>query len=393
MNHTFRGQVRPRNTRRKKFSQDATRNPVIMTDQFGRQYSASTEQRSGMPTGLISPLFRAPWHVPQKYFIINPDNVAELYLDLGQMFADAKAENARYHKRATRLAGKKGWTTPIRGQYTEDITEALGEPPAPVEPIVALYQGNQYILGSCTGCRKASNVCVCAGGYKAPEPDPRLLPFMPQRHQPLEDEIEGLDFSEASRQRALRDAGLREVVRRGKRELVDIEESEIEGMDFGSEAPAGELTEFASEADLGGDEMPKLPDQTVGHSTEEAQTAVLERLGDAEMPTGEPEDDISDDLAALEQEVDSEATPRTAVPPQAQGRVARQAPRRETQSATRRKAGAHRSRVGTPGQKLSERPALHQQSKMRPLRTTKENGQRRTLADGAKAVVSEDQGE
>lgn len=388
MSHNFRGKVRTRVQRRKKWSQDATRNPLVMYDQHGRAWSCSTEQKSGYPTGLISPLFSAPWRPPQHpaYFIINPENISELYLDYGAMFADAKAENAKYHKRAIRASSKKGWAPPIRGEYSEDVIEALGAPPSPVQPIVAAYQGNRYILGQCDGCSRYSNDCVCAGGYKAPKEDPRLLEFVQRRREELEEVTEGLDFSEASRQKALRDSGLKEVTVGGRRVIRDIEAEDLEGMDFSGPA---------TEAELGGPAMPgwdgrpgvaaeDIPEGghesvIVDDSIEGAQMAALEERGEDADPFGEH---LTKQVEELEETVgDAPVT----VPVANQERAQRQEPRRPTQSATRARQGAHRSRVGQQGQKRSERPPIHSETTLPSLRGKKDR--RQSLADGARPVV------
>lgn len=391
MSHNFRGKIRTRAQRRKKWSQDATRNPHILYDQHGRQWSCSLEQKSGYPTGLISPLFQSPWRPPQNpaFFVINPDNISELYLDYGAMFAEAKASNATFHKRAVRAASKKGWPMPIRGQYTDDVIDALGAPPAPVEPIVAAYQGNRYILGQCDGCSRYSNDCVCAAGFKPPKPDPRLLEFVQRRNAELDEVTEGLDFSEASRQKALRDSGLKEVFKDGKRVLRDIEASELDGMDFSGPAP---------EPDLGASEM---PGDSVGGvaaadigpggyeavTIEEAQTSALEGMEELDA-VADDDSDLTKEVEALEEDLEAAGVGAGTVPPARQEMAERQAPRRSTQTATRTRQGAHRSRVGQPGQKRSERPPIHGEGTLRSLRNPKKD-KRPSMADGARPVIGD----
>lgn len=390
MSHNFRGQRRTRVQRRKKWSQDATRNPIIMEDQHGRQWSASTEMRSGHPTGHIQALFSAPWFPYQKYFVINPDNVAELYIDYEAMYADAKSANANYHKRAIRASSKKGWPTPIRGEYSEDVTEALGEPPSPIQPIVAAYQNNRYILGSCEGCKRASNTCVCAQGYRVPKPDPRLIQYMIRRREELEEVTEGLDFSEASRQRALRDAGLKEVKVNGRRMLTDIENDA--SLDFTGDDVVEEIDTIgddlrASEEQLGAPPLggvASIDDDSYeardaaddGDSIEQSQTAALEGMVDGASPM--------DELQRLEDEVDAGGLGGRTIPPQKADVAERQAPRPATQTATRSRQGAHRSRVGA-GKRRSEMPEHNKPTTLKSLRDKKDT--RKSLADGAKPAV------
>lgn len=149
MPHGYSGQNRTRAQKasNSKFSQASMRRHVIAYDQHDREWSMSVENSNGMPVGLISPMFSAPWRPDQNYLRINPDNVTELWIDYPQMWRDRSAALAKYHQEAVDKASANKWPVPVKGDYDERIISTIGKPPSPLQPVEAAYQGNGWILG------------------------------------------------------------------------------------------------------------------------------------------------------------------------------------------------------------------------------------------------------
>lgn len=118
-----------------------------MEDQHGRPWSCSVEIRSGMPTGLITNDFSAPWLPDQGALIVNPNKTSKLWIDYGLLWRERMQALGSYHKLAVQLATDKSWPIPKKGDYSNDYRRVLGDPPKPLQPVKAAAQGNPWILG------------------------------------------------------------------------------------------------------------------------------------------------------------------------------------------------------------------------------------------------------
>ena len=356
MAHTYRGQRTPVRRQSKRFSQASNRRSIVLYDQTvvpkgfasagadaERKWSASIELRSGAPTGLISNDFSAPFLPDQKYLKVNPDNVTELFIDYAQMFNDRRRSNQDHHAKVRRWCRRKGVSIPKMGDYNEDIEEACGRAPLPVEPVVAAFQGNPWVLGLCVGCGKASCSCICPQGYRPHPPDPRLVRFFERRVEELPDETKmdlGIESYEAVAGESLEEARQRPSQFR-ERGLTEAEDD--------------------SEAD-------RLPPGLRSPLAEDARV---------DVPPASADDQASYDAALeeLELKADKGQVGGKTVPPKAADRAAKQAPRPVGQT-TRRKRGAHASAKGAA-------------KAVRSSRRRAPSDSRPSLADGAVPVVAD----
>lgn len=341
--HGFTGQRRRKAKRGGKWSQAKTRRGIVSYDQHDRPWSSQAENRSGMPTGPLNADFSAPWMPDGKYLIVNPDNVAEVYIDYPKMYRDRKGALEEYHGQAVRLASQQGWPVPDRGKYSEKVLNALGLPPKPLEPVVAAMQGNPYILGFID------------------QPDPRLVRFLnPKRREVTPEEIAGYDFGMDSYNAAIR--GDRKEQKRQVAEILAEAERDLNA--FRSEGHG------ASEDDA---EVEAASEELDGFGEDD-----LDTLTDEPGP-GEEETPLTEALLDLEDETDAQALGGRTVQPRQLDRVARQAPRRPTQTARRAGGGANKPAAG-------KAPAGKGSVKAR--RRAQLEG-RRSLADGAAPGVSD----
>lgn len=305
--HGFTGQRTGQAPQKQGFSQASTRHTVISYDQDGRRFSWQADNHNGMPTSPLMPDFSAPFLPDSQYLIVNPDNTNEVYVDYPAMYRDRAITLRAYHREATRWSVKHNRPAPKMGDYSDELTEAIGRPPRALELVAAAAQKNPWVLGF-------SDV-----------PDPRLTPFLEHTTTAIEEIMETFDFSEES----YNDAVQGRVGTQAKRQ----------------EKPRPRrYTSFANLAEL---------EKAAGVSAEDAAGSdpVLEvaeaALEDAwnDMPdvSDEPQEDEA--LYDIEDEADAEALGGRTVAPENTERAKRQAPRRATQTAVARKRGRQQSRV------------------------------------------------
>ena len=166
--------------------------PLRLRDQPERTWLTCIEKRNGGQCGLMvcehrTPKNHAPpWLPDQRYFRFDPDDPGRFSIDYTSMLADRKRAHDDYHARAVEEATAREWQVPEKPGYGEPykyefkLTQIVGRPPKPLEPIVAAMQGNSWILGL------------------SDTVDPRLLPLVrkPSREEQL---LAGLpDLSDAS---------------------------------------------------------------------------------------------------------------------------------------------------------------------------------------------------
>lgn len=345
--YTGRGQRAPR--REKRFSQASTRRPLISYDQHGRPWFVETEIRSGMPGGPWQPLFQAPWYPQSIYFRVNPDNTAEMYVDYPTMRQEKRIALDGFHGRAVKLATKKGWPIPKRGEkYSEEIVEEIGTAPRAIEPIIAAEQENPWVMGWTR------------------RPDPRLVELVKPKRRMMSVEEEGFDFSEASYE-----ATVGERASRGDLEQTPEQREKL--------AAAQRHLEAIGSEDVAGVDEDDIEDETRGVTSERRHgasdfAAPLVDVNDEAAEGAFATDEKTERALDLEDELDPEATGGRKVPVQTKPQAAR-AERRPP--AAVRKPGTKPGKPGTPAFKKGDRAKPG----------TK--GERKTLAQGARPVVSD----
>ena len=345
--HSFDGTRKARAQRKTRFSQASTRRPITLYDQTtvprghklagtgaSRRWSASIELKSGMPTGLISNDFKAPLTPDQKYLVVNEDNVSELYIDYRAWYRDRRSANQSYHKKVVRYCTRNKLPEPKPGDYSMEMVGACGEPPRPIETVVAAYQGNPWILGLCHGCGMASNACSCPRGYRPYPADPRLAKYFEKRDE-LEQGGREMDFGPESYVRVVGDETPDEMAQR------PVQFRTAESLDH-----ATDLDDLTAATPRAGREAPST------------RAAVL----------AQEEDTFAAARQALEDDEDPAALGGRRIPVTAQDRAKKQAPRRPSATAVRRAHGAHESAKGVK-------------------RSSKDT--RRSLADGAVPGVAD----
>jgi hypothetical protein len=296
--HQFRGKPAPRQARRAGFSQASTRRGITLYDQHDREWTTMVDLKSGMPTGQIVPSFQAPFIPDQQYLVVNPDNTSELYIDYESMLRHRHMAMENHHKTAVKMARQRKIAIPQKGDYPEELVEVIGNPPKPVEPVVAAMQDNVYILGPNYARDRGLRYVV----------DKRLEKFT-QVVTETDRLLEQYDFGSSS------------------------EDEPVERIDI---TPAGrQALAEPGETDLEDEE--ELEEMDLGTSDE---TSVDSMLDD------------------LDEEFDQEAVGGRTVAPQNQDRAARQAPRRGNASPVRSRHGKARSQSGATKSQREGRPSL-----------------------------------
>lgn len=335
--HGFTGRIGSQR-REKRFSQASTRRPLVTYDQHGRPWFVETEIRSGMPCSPFQPLFLAPWYPHSNYIKVNPNNTAECFIDYPTMRQEKRVGINKYHSDAVGLATEKKWAIPQRGQpYAREIIAKNGNPPLPLEPIIAAEQENPWIIGW------------------SDKPDPRLVELVKKRVRVLTVEEEGFDFTEQSYAETVATVAPRRerTVQRNpdQQQLMDdVSEFQAESV-----AGAGDDDEFVPHKH-GANAKPIIPEEEAGGIFDDPSPIKREAR-------------TSEALLDIEEGVDPGATGGQRVPVKTAPQRER-AERRPPQAPTGKHAGAKGQTKG---------------GKAQPAQT----GNRRTIAQGAKPVVAE----
>lgn len=344
--HEFRGQRsgKPAEATRG-FSQATNRNKLTTFDQFGRQYTVPVEKSTGMPCGIIMPDFQAPW-IPDyhpDYWIINPENPSQLYLNLDALIKDRIRAMREYHEGAVFIAEKKGWEIPKLGEYSDDIISICRKPPRAYQLAVALLQGNPWILG------------------ETDVPDPRLVMYLETPTREIDETLESHNFGPESYNEQVRGRGpvrrraaassevpppspnrfrdLKDLARIDPRHLRNIDANDAEAVARAVGADATETDQFAEErkAELrflaeNEDAMSDLTQLGTGEGDE--TDTVIDGIDDLETEPDEDEAADADLLArlAIEEAADPEALGGRRVPPKQAERVNRQSARPKGQA-------------------------------------------------------------
>lgn len=139
----------PYNDTRGNWSQRHQRAEMTFQDQHEREYYAAIELRSGDPTGLIEPLFRAPLMPPQKYLVRrNKKRPYDIEVDYTAWKRDVRARRREWEREGRQLSQKMhGSKYDPREAFSQEVLDVIGPPPEAIEPIIAAEQGNKWVLG------------------------------------------------------------------------------------------------------------------------------------------------------------------------------------------------------------------------------------------------------
>lgn len=123
-------------------------------DQHDRPWWATIEIASGESTGGFVP---GPWHtvggarllpVPMKYVATVPGELGRIAVNYEQWIADYKEASDDYRRTAIDIGRRehKEQFDPTN-PFTATVVSIIGKPPMSVEPILAMRQGNPWMLG------------------------------------------------------------------------------------------------------------------------------------------------------------------------------------------------------------------------------------------------------
>lgn len=161
------------------YDQSSTRRPGTVTDQHGRKWSASIDNKSGYPVGVIRPKdWKAPWVPSQTYFkFTDRENPSQFKIDYDAILAERLEAHETWAAQYRKAALARGWN-PEDTDKQNSVTELVGTKPLPIEPVVACVQGNKWMLGL------------------SDKVDPRLVEFVRVRTDKVSRVVGSLDFSD-----------------------------------------------------------------------------------------------------------------------------------------------------------------------------------------------------
>lgn len=171
------------------WSQRKQRRELKVTDKHGRKWYMTIETKTGDPTGLIQPLFQAPYIPDQKYLKVNEDNPNHLDIDYELAKADIRRARAEWEREGRQLSQKMHGSkyNPL-DDFTSEVLDVIGPPPQAIEPVIAAQQGNPWVLG------KTNRVDLRLVRFFEPEQlDPELRKEREPDFSKLVDTEEGLE--------------------------------------------------------------------------------------------------------------------------------------------------------------------------------------------------------
>lgn len=154
------------------------RRTITLTDQHGRVWHGEEDKDTGAVCGRYEPKgWTAPFFVPQggelPYYERPEGRPYDLVIHYDRYLAHLKQAHAEWKQMVLRV-GIKLHGQKFDGEPTIAVLDEVGPGPQPMEPVIAMKQGNKFALGLVDTV------------------DERLRPFLPSA--PLEDV---LDFSDA----------------------------------------------------------------------------------------------------------------------------------------------------------------------------------------------------
>jgi hypothetical protein len=131
-------------------SQADQRRNAILTDQHGRQFSASIEKASGWPTGLVVPMFDVPHPQlmpPQKYMVFDAENPTQLRIDYEAWIMELEDANRLWEENRIRTGHMISAGFDSKAPMPPELQILLGNRPMSPVPVKAMQQGNRWALG------------------------------------------------------------------------------------------------------------------------------------------------------------------------------------------------------------------------------------------------------
>lgn len=118
-------------------------------DQHGRKWTYHLDIKSGGACTPFYPAFNAPWLPDQRCIRIERDRPGALVIDYDQQVLQLRNAKTEYRTLLIRAANHfnvPNWN-PDTDVPTAQMRNDIGEPPLPVEPVLAARKGNGFVLG------------------------------------------------------------------------------------------------------------------------------------------------------------------------------------------------------------------------------------------------------
>ena len=118
-------------------------------DQHGRKWTFFLDIKSGGACTPFRPAFNAPWLPDQRCIKILRDRPGALDINYDEQILALKNAKAEYRQlmiRAANFFNVPNWN-PDTDVPTAQMRNDIGEPPLPVEPVLAAKKGNGFVLG------------------------------------------------------------------------------------------------------------------------------------------------------------------------------------------------------------------------------------------------------
>lgn len=128
------------------------RRTVILTDQHGRKWFCNEDIRTGAAVGPYEPKgWSAPWYLPQggefPYYKRQEETPNLMDLDYDGYLAQLRQAHGEWEKRIRDVGIELHGQAFDENKPTLAVLQRVGQKPQPIEPIVAMKQGNKYALG------------------------------------------------------------------------------------------------------------------------------------------------------------------------------------------------------------------------------------------------------
>jgi hypothetical protein len=155
--------------------QAAQRRGATLTDDWGREWSAVIDKKTGDPIGSITPKgWSAPWRPDQAYMRPDPDNARRLIIDLERALSDALEAHEEWNEAWVRTAAARN-IDPNDDRNQGVLHQLVGAKPAAWQPIKAALDGNRWILGF------------------TQKPDARLIPYLASKRNKVQSVLPTLE--------------------------------------------------------------------------------------------------------------------------------------------------------------------------------------------------------
>lgn len=130
-------------------NQAAGRRHQVAFDQHGRKWSFWVDKKTGFSCTTPSPQFRAPWYPPSDIIRIDPETPGAVKIDYDPLLLQRREAHAAFRRLMIQAANHfnvPNWN-PDRDAPTAQMKNDIGNPPLPIEPVLAAKAGNKFVLG------------------------------------------------------------------------------------------------------------------------------------------------------------------------------------------------------------------------------------------------------